>query len=85
MIIEQGRCFVCLCAGHISKHCRSSMSCTTCKGRHHSSVSMRISKPNLAQRHSTARDGASHIHLRGLIKRPLHLKDELRVPPSILV
>uniref|UniRef100_A0A1X7URT2 CCHC-type domain-containing protein n=1 Tax=Amphimedon queenslandica TaxID=400682 RepID=A0A1X7URT2_AMPQE len=66
MIREQGKCFVCLRPGHISKHCRSSMSCATCRGRHHSSVCMRNSKPISGQRPPTARDGASTHLSKGL-------------------
>ena len=35
---RQGRCFVCLKRGHISKECRSSISCYICKQRHHASI-----------------------------------------------
>ena len=53
LIREQGRCFICLRPGHISKHCRSSLKCTNCNGRHHSSVCMRNSKPKLGQKRHT--------------------------------
>ena len=66
MIREQGRCFVCLRPGHISKHCRSSMSCVICKGRHHSSVCMRNSKPRLGQRPHTNGDGVTPQSPKGL-------------------
>ena len=53
LIREQGRCFICLRPGHISKHCRSSLKCTNCNGRHHASVCVRNSKPKLGQKPHT--------------------------------
>uniref|UniRef100_A0A1X7SZU3 CCHC-type domain-containing protein n=1 Tax=Amphimedon queenslandica TaxID=400682 RepID=A0A1X7SZU3_AMPQE len=53
LIREQGRCFLCLRPGHISKHCRSSLKCTNCNGRHHASVCMRNSKPKVGQKPPT--------------------------------
>ena len=38
IIREQGRCFICLRPGHISRNCRSSSKCGNCNGRHHTSV-----------------------------------------------
>ena len=35
---KQGRCFVCLKRGHISKDCKSNISCHICKQRHHASI-----------------------------------------------
>ena len=33
-----GRCFVCLCRGHVSRACRSNKRCSKCNGRHHISI-----------------------------------------------
>ena len=35
---RQGRCFVCLKKGHISRDCTSKISCHICKQRHHASI-----------------------------------------------
>lgn len=35
---NSGRCFNCLCKGHISCMCRSQSRCQKCKGKHHSSI-----------------------------------------------
>ena len=37
---KTGRCFVCLKRHHMSKDCRSPLSCTRCNGRHHTSICM---------------------------------------------
>ena len=42
---KAGRCFMCLCTGHISKECRSKIRCRKCGKRHHNtSVSVRRMK-----------------------------------------
>ena len=38
---KSGRCFVCLKRHHMSRDCRSSVSCYFCNGRHHSSICKR--------------------------------------------
>lgn len=38
---KNGRCYVCLRKGHISRDCRSSGSCSKCRGRHHVTVCSR--------------------------------------------
>ena len=43
IIREQGRCFVCLRPGHISRNCRSSAKCGNCNKRHHTSVCFKTS------------------------------------------
>lgn len=35
---RQGRCFVCLKKGHLSRDCKSNIQCFVCKQRHHASV-----------------------------------------------
>ena len=44
---RQGRCFVCLKGGHISKDCTTNISCHICKQRHHASIcdNLESSKP----------------------------------------
>ena len=36
---RSGRCFCCLKRGHLSRKCRSSIRCSNCKARHHTSIS----------------------------------------------
>ena len=38
-----GRCFICLRRGHISRECRSTMKCTKCGNRHHTSICLKDS------------------------------------------
>ena len=33
-----GRCFNCLCKGHVGRNCRSSGKCQRCRGRHHTFI-----------------------------------------------
>lgn len=40
---ENGRCFVCLRKGHIVRNCRSKSRCSSCSGRHHSTLCQRES------------------------------------------
>ena len=35
---SSGRCFTCLCKGHLSHACQSSNKCQRCKGKHHTSI-----------------------------------------------
>lgn len=35
---QSGRCYVCLKTGHMASRCRSGMSCTKCKGQHHTTI-----------------------------------------------
>ena len=35
---KSGRCYVCLRKGHISRDCRSTGSCSKCRGRHHKTI-----------------------------------------------
>ena len=35
---KSGRCYVCLRKGHISRDCRSTGSCSRCRGRHHNTI-----------------------------------------------
>ena len=37
-LLNSGRCFVCLKKHHMAKKCRSPLRCSTCNGRHHSSI-----------------------------------------------
>ena len=37
-LTRSGRCFVCLRRGHLSQQCQSKLRCSTCGGRHHSSI-----------------------------------------------
>ena len=38
ILLRSGRCFVCLRKGHVGKNCRSTYKCSSCNGRHHSSI-----------------------------------------------
>ena len=38
IVKKYGRCFICLAKGHLSFKCRRNMSCSICKGRHHSAL-----------------------------------------------
>lgn len=42
---KNGRCFVCLRRGHISRTCNSKIKCQKCKGRHHAAVYPENSSP----------------------------------------
>lgn len=44
VIRSSGRCFVCLRRGHIGRDCHSSFKCTNCKGRHHTSICVKMNK-----------------------------------------
>ena len=35
---KSGRCYICLWKGHISRDCRSTGSCSKCRGRHHKTI-----------------------------------------------
>ncbi|XP_011408774.2 PREDICTED: uncharacterized protein LOC105315733, partial [Amphimedon queenslandica] len=37
---DSGRCFICLRRGHISRNCRSSIKCSLCSNKHHTSICM---------------------------------------------
>ena len=43
IIKEQGRCFMCLRPGHVSRNCQSSAKCGNCNKRHHISVCIKSS------------------------------------------
>ena len=38
ILMKTGRCFVCLKRNHKAKECRSSMTCSNCRKRHHTSI-----------------------------------------------
>ena len=38
LLRKYGRCFVCACKGHISRDCKSKVTCSICKGKHHVSI-----------------------------------------------
>ena len=38
MLTKAGCCFLCLKRGHLSKTCHSSVKCSSCQRRHHSSI-----------------------------------------------
>ncbi len=38
ILSKQGRCFICLKNGHLSRNCSSQIKCYDCKQRHHSSI-----------------------------------------------
>ena len=42
ILMKAGRCFLCLKKFHKSRDCRSGAKCSTCQGRHHSSVCNKI-------------------------------------------
>ena len=42
ILMKTGRCFVCLKKYHRSRDCRSSVRCSNCNGRHHSSICGKI-------------------------------------------
>ena len=42
VLMKTGRCFVCLKKYHMSRDCRSSVRCSNCNGRHHSSICGKI-------------------------------------------
>ena len=35
---KSGRCFTCLCKGHLSRNCRTANRCRRCSGHHHTSI-----------------------------------------------
>ena len=43
---KSGRCFVCLKRHHLSRDCRSTVACSLCNGRHHTSVCKRHDSSN---------------------------------------
>ena len=49
LLKNQGRCFICLAKGHVSKNCKANYSCVKCKNRHHVSI-------------CSAKDDKSKIH-----------------------
>ena len=57
IIREQGRCFVCLRPGHVSRNCRSSSQCGNCNGRHHTSICLKCNstKPPIDTQHTPKR------------------------------
>ena len=38
---KNGRCYICLRKGHLSRDCRSTHHCHSCNGRHHTSICVR--------------------------------------------
>ncbi len=55
---KQGRCFVCLKRGHISKECPSRIFCFKCKQRHHTSICDSRQEVNAAARNSSLNSAA---------------------------
>ena len=43
MLRKAGRCYICLRRHHLSRDCRSNLSCTKCRGRHHVTICSRRS------------------------------------------
>lgn len=41
ILLKAGRCYTCLRKHHLSKDCRSNISCKNCRGRHHVSICSR--------------------------------------------
>ena len=54
---RNGRCYICLGRGHISRNCRSRIKCHNCKGRHHVALCSNKSKPDTGT--SKIKDGSN--------------------------
>lgn len=52
---RSGRCYVCLCTGHISRECRSKARCSRCSRRHHTSICSGESASNPDQKETQTR------------------------------
>ena len=44
-LLKVGRCFVCLRRGHLARQCRSNIRCSTCGGRHNTTICSKSATP----------------------------------------
>jgi len=49
LLHKYGRCFVCACKGHISRDCKSKVTCSISKGKHHVSICYKCHSTNRGQ------------------------------------
>ena len=54
---RNGRCFICLRRGHISRECRSRVRCSGCGGKHHLAVCYKLSTTESVSTNSTQSAG----------------------------
>ena len=64
ILLRSGRCFVCLRKGHVGKNCRSTYKCSSCSGRHHSSICVKTF-PNTSRTTSSQASPAPNVPMQG--------------------
>ena len=77
---KSGRCFVCLCRGHVSRECNSRLKCYRCNGCHHVSICY---KNQDMPRSNEPRSASSSEITRSLTTQE-HLTSHLGLNPNAL-